>query len=492
MILAQSVPCTQKISAGSLWTIRRGTWLVVSLLLFLVASSAACWAEDSSHPWTPWAYGILFLPDEGGPTIDEVLPVVQSASQSVFTFWEFEVPEPGVDPYKMPISALAETYLLAQPKQPELIDMQGYTAYPVQVDPVLDCVPCSLISLGFYHDDPSEMVGSLGEATVVPSGTWLGESLSPLQVVIYKDIESLCLATNKYIWRGKYSHSLVLPSANLYWFPYWPPGITVSWNSGAELSVLIHEFTHWMQLATDEWLWPGTAEGEYPPDWYYMLLEGLAEYTGNILSHNTKTWRIVAPQWSTEGGLSDVPVWAMYSVGASIVDALVEELGKALAYETLVRLTKTWDAEVAEIEEIWRASLPASEPTEAEIAYYNASRQRLGLCAWLVDPVLPDAAVEALVRIESFEGTMADIDLFWVAFAEIPRPSEDAWLLLSRRAGAYTEIALEEMHRGFPASANVLKMVMSYVSRDWETYSSLQLALLRNVIARHGLDESER
>lgn len=194
----------------------------------------------------------------------------------------------------------------------------------------------------------------------------------------------------------------------------------------------MHELAHWLTDLVSRKM--GVELRALPG----VIREGIASYTEWTLLRSGHPWQAVAAAWARKGTLKDVPPPLWYDVGASLVSYLVKRDGKHGFLQLLPSFAMDWGKQAEALAPGWMASLREVEITEGIRALYEAELERLGVCSWMLAPVIPEEARELIEKLLSGEGSLADITRFWeIISVTPPAPSAEGWEKLSRREDTF-------------------------------------------------------
>ncbi len=446
-------------------------------LVFLTAISfLSLGAPD--YTIVPWPYGAVVWIGAPSQDAQTMVDYAIRAVQNVFRFWGIHPPSPAAN-WAHPVQTSSQAWYRGTMEQ-----IQSPSV------PITDFIgrDYSLI-----RGTPVPEPGS-DELLILPAPSWEREKIPPLIIGAYPDRESMNAACGDYSFIGTYGpplsfRALMLekptgPSASL--IPILASGSDIilprtdDWRS-----ILDHEIAHWLTSLVCRY--EGTDFGSLPP----VMAEGIADYTAYSLSGAGRRWENVAAAWVQAGGkLDSVPPPLWYDVGTSVVDYLVERKGKDVLLYSLPEFAADWARQAAAITPGWRASLHNEKLTDGDRALYEATLERLDLCAWMLDPVLPPEAQALLDKLYTGKGAPSDIDAFWKLISTAPPPpSHDAWARLARREDTFRIVQYRDGDRNGErmARARVEINLRKYrEGGDWQGYYHWFITGLRKVIAAWG------
>ena len=404
--------------------------------------------SDVPPTMTPWQYGAIVL--VGVPQSQErtLSTEATTAVNDVFGFWQTPVLSPAQD-----------------------------WASPVQTKPT------SMMSM---IEDTSKRVyvntDQAGTYTVLSPPVWNGEKTYPLMIGFYPNAEALDKAWGDYESKSFYGPpvSSVLAESSLL-----TSLSTISMARGSnEQFVLRYMIATWLSVLTlTENL--QDVKSSLP----VLFTGGFAEYTASGLIPGDR-WKEVAAAWAQGGGgLTDVPSPLAKDVGASVIAYLVNRDGKAATLSELPVIARDWKTQAQRITPQWRAWLSSVKLSEGDRALYEATRERLSLCGWLLKPVLSQTASKVIDRIYEGNGTLADIERFWTIVSVLPpKPSDTMWLRLNYREHTFGIVAQRDnAHQA--ESSEVMTNLGNYW-RDWPNYYKWFVKGLHEVVA--GLSNVEQ
>jgi hypothetical protein len=432
--------------------------LFVALILLCVVPAVAA---ALTYTLTPWPYGVIAWVQMEPAHLQTIISSATQAVNDVFSFWDQPIPTPaeGWDQFKpMPRGAWGDS---------------NYDPFTAGFLPV-----------------PSPTLSDIWE---IPLPSWKGEKLLPLILIVFLDEDFMEEWTDRYTAGGLFNYWYLkegigtgIPLVSIrslfqlvhrsYSITYCPSSYFFAGET------LRHELSHWLfQLSCRK-------EGIDPETFSPLIIEGFAEYTSTTLSED-KYWQIVAAGWAEDHGLSDVPSFMCYSVGASLMEFLVERYGVDGVLNDLTNLSENWNQVAVNITPAWRTWASSIDLTEGDRAYYEATVERLWLCKSILGPVFPFKALGIVLRLYDRAGTIEDIDRFWqIISAPAPRPSDEVWQQMRPGEKTIAEVgnAYDDKDLQNLASINAFRLRELRELGEWDEYYDLLIASLREVIAHYG------
>lgn len=242
---------------------------------------------------------------------------------------------------------------------------------------------------------------------------------------------------------------------------------------------LAHELRHW-----GFWLWcqlEGIEFEELPPLW----LEGLVEFS--LLPRQAQrlpptTLYPAAAYWARESGLSDVPYWLSYQVGASLVHFLVSKHRWQRFLVLLPDYLRGGEEQLSAWEPEWRAWLAGELPQEVETnfpLYFQAMEQNLFLCAGMLKPIFPQTWELIL------EGPERWPEFWQLVRPPWPSPTPELWEELKQRERAFVLNLIDEENCTLPPEVAQLVEQLARLREEgrWEEYVETYVEGVRTLIA---------
>jgi len=452
---------------------RKGIVGIVILLWVAVLGLSA-----PTYTVTPWPYGAIVWVQTPPENAQSLADCATGAVQDVFRFWGLPLPAPAGN-WAHPVQTSAQAW-----NQGMMAKLQS---------PSVPLAELLNPDYSLVHGTPLPEAGS-DTLLIIPAPSWGGEKIPPMIIGVYPDYELMDAACGDYSIAGLYGPPVPLrdlmlqgatgPSASLV------PILASKWDiiisRGDDWRfALYHELAHWAtHLACMEM---GIDFDSLPP----VIKEGIADYTAHRLLKEEGYWKAVAAAWGQAGGeLTHVPPPLYYDVGTSVVSYLVARRGREGFLHSLSAFAADWGSEAARIAPGWRTTVGGSRLSESDRALYEAELERLGLCAWLLDPVISPEARRLITRIYADQGKLSDIDAFWNIISAVPpRPSEDSWDRLARREGTFRLVQYRDGDRSGTrmARARVEVNLREYRENgDWQDYYTWFIRGLGTVIAAWG------
>ncbi len=428
--------------------------------------------SPTTYTLTPWPYGAIVWVQSPPENAQAMIDYATEAVQEVFSFWDLPVPAPAAN-WARPVQTSSQAWYRG---------MMGQIQSP--------SVPIT----GFIGRDYSLIRGTpvpkadSDELLILPAPSWDGEKTSPLIVGIYPDRESMDAACGDYSLGGAYgpplsprrliSHGATGPSASLAPILASESDIIIS-RTGDWRFAVVHELAHWL---TDLVCMNEGIDLHSLPS---VIVEGIADYTAHSLLGDARSWEKVAAAWAQAGGeLTHVPPPLYHDVGTSVVSYLVKREGTRGFLESLPELAADWTDEAGRITPGWRAMIIGVRLSESDRALYEAKLERLDLCAWLLDPVIPPEARAVVDGLYTDRGNLSDIDAFWNIISTVPpRPSKDSWEELARREDTFRLVQSRDGADGEERAQVEVALRRYREAGDWQNYYTWFVNGLREVIA---------
>ena len=429
-------------------------------LVLIVLCAVPAVALTPPYTLTPWQYGVIAWVQTEPAHPQTIIRTATQAVSRIFSFWDQPTPTPaeGWDQFRpMPRGAWGGS---------------NYDPFTAGFLPV-----------------PSPTSSDIWE---IPLPSWNGEKVLPLILVVFPDEDFMGEWTDHYTagalfnyWYAEEGIKTGIPLVSirsLLQLVHRSYSITYCSDSSFAGDNLRHELSHWLfdMLCRKEGIDPKT----FSP----LIIEGFAEYTANALSRD-EDWRILAAGWAEDHDLSDVPYFMVYPVGTSLIDFLVERDGVDEVLNDLADFSENWDQVAADITPAWRTWVSAIDLTKEDQAYYEATVEQLGLCTYVLGPILSDEALAIISRLYGREGTMEDIDRFWeIISAPAPRPSDEVWQQMRSGEKTIAEVgnSYEDKDLQNLASTNAFQLRVLRELDEWDEYYDLLITSLREVIAHSG------
>ncbi len=446
-------------------------------LLIALAALVPCLGE-ANYTIIPWSYGAVVWVQTPPENARAMASYATKAVTTVFSFWSVTAPVPAAN-WAHPIQTSSQAWY-----QPAMKRIQS---------PSTSIAAFLRTGQSFVRGTPVPESNS-DELLILSAPSWNGRRIPPLIIGVYPDRESMNAACRDYSFIGIYGppfsfHELMLekptaPSASL--IPIIASGsdITLTRTDDWQFT-LDHELAHWLTDLVCRY--EGTDFGSLPG----VIREGIADYTAYSLAGDDHCWQNIAAEWvRAEGNLDGVspPLW--YDVGTSLVSYLVERTGKEGVMHLLPAFVADWAKQAAAIAPGWQASLHGVKLTDGDRALYEARLERLGLCAWMLAPVLPPTAGALVDRLYTGEGTLSDIDAFWKVVSVVPPvPSPRVWSQLARRENTFHWVQYQDgAHNGERMARARVEVALSKYREagDWSNYYTWFITGLRTVIAAWG------
>ena len=463
--------------------------LAVAAAIVLAVSSICVGAAN--YTIVPWPYGAIVWEQTLPEDAQTITDYASKEAKDVFSFWGLPAPLPPAN-WAHPVQTSSDAWYEEWYKSSIAQMMEQIRLQSPSVS-ATDLIARVYRDYSLTRGTPVPEANS-NDILILPAPSWNGKRVHPLIIGVYPDQESMNAACGDYSFIGLYGppispreltlEKLTGPSASL--IPILSSGSDIILTRTDDWRfVLTHELTHWLTELVCRY--EGTDFGSLPP----LIREGIADYTAHSLCGDHRRWEAVAAAWAQSGGkLEDVPPPLWYDVGTSVVHYMVERDGKAGLLARLPAFAAEWSQEAATIAPGWRASLHDVKLSDSDRTLYEARLERLSLCAWLLDPVLPSAARSLLGKINSGKGDSSDIAQFWNIVSAIPPPpSRDAWARLARREDTFRIVQYQDGDRNGErmARARVEVALRKYrEADDWQNYYDWFVIGLRNIIAAWG------
>ncbi len=425
-------------------------YLVISALIFALVSVAGVCAN---YTITVWPYGAIVWVQTPSADAHSITDYATKAVKNVFSFWDEPVPIPAKN--------------WARPEK---------VSFPTAMARFN-----ALLDAGSRHYAVVTSVNT-SVSSLYPPLTWNTNVIYPLFLYFYPTAEAMDYDFADYSFWGSYGRrysytprriDTTLPSTPT------PKEIFIAHNTDWHY-IIDHELTHWV---TDLICTHAGSKFEALP---LVITEGMAGYTAHSLTGDENGWKQIAAVWAqSDGKLDDVPPPLDYDVGTSVVAYLVQQEGKQKFLDSLPKFAADWPKEAVAITPGWRAWLHEVKVADGDRTLYEARLESLSLCAWLLDPVLPQEARTVIDHIYTGHGTMANITQFWKIISVVPpQPSDDVLTRMFHREDTFVIVANRD-HTHQALAAQVKNNLGKYW-QDWDNYYTWFVIGLRKVIAACG------